>query len=231
MRLPTRVILCFASLLIFLASFRAFSTEISFRAPKHECVLAPSTHVDRAVASAALAQLNGRFHNSCNLLPDLVDGPFSDASMSIWKNQSGTSFLGFWLDIPPGGKEMILRGIDLKSLLQFGQARASIVGLSDFAGGSVAKSLVEQVIGQYPFTGYIENNGFFTWAKGPVVKVIAVKREETQRHPFLPYLFDIPTLPIKNSFMVLDKSEGAWKLEVASNFHPSLGERLWLKIP
>jgi hypothetical protein len=226
--LRTLVFLCptFSALFLFCAPI--FALELGGR--KTECALALSGRVDKAIQNAALTRLNARFHDSCYLATDTMDDFFSDAATAEWKEYAKTSTFGFWIDLVPDGSEVVVRAVDLPSQLQWGQARISVISLSDKAVGTLLGDKLDRLIEEYFFIGFIENNEFFTWTKNSRLRVYAVKRTGVTRHPFLPKLIDIPSkeIPSISGVLALDEGKKKWSLTIEKEVKLS-NDRIWLK--
>ena len=229
MRLPSRVILCFAS-----AVFALFGVlegaDLTFTPPKGLCVLSGSPRSEKPIVVAALARLNSRFSNACTLLSDQMEDPFSSSSQGVWRVHSLTASMGYWIDISSDGSEVTFRGIDLSSNLSWGQARAATTGISETSRVNVVKSVVDRVIEQFPFVGFVDGTKFFAWTKLGSMKVHAVRRKNSERHPFLPFLLESETEVVAGNGGVLTRleDERGWKMSPGKDFQAS-SERLWLQ--
>lgn len=226
--LLSRVILYPAFLLqIF---FEDTFASINLAQRKGECALALSSRVDKAIETAALTRLNARFHDSCFLATESMDDFFTDAAVNEWKELGKSTTFGFWIDLSIDGSEVIVRAVDLASQLQWGQAKISVVSLSDRALGNLLGEKIDRLVDDYFFVGFVENNEFFSWTKNSRLKVYGVHRNEVRHHPFLPKLIDIRSKEIPAMSGLISTDEGRKKWELAFDKEVKLPtDRVWLK--
>ncbi len=189
-----------------------------------------SDRATEAMASAAFEELQNRFMGACTRMSDTIDDPFSTIAQGKLKAQSSFSSMAIWIDIPKEGKAILVRGIDLESLLEWGQVKASTVGINDESLNRLAANLSLQVVDQYPAIGIIDGSTFFTWSKTPSLKAHIERRQGIERHPFLPYILHFRTSPIDQSEIHLEKENSLlWSLSFSKPPTPALTDRHWIK--
>lgn len=197
---------------------------------KQECALAISGRVDKAIEMAALSRLNARFHDACVLTSESMDDFFAETTMSEWKELGKSFSLAFWIDLVPDGSEVVVRAVDLASQLQWGQAKLSVISLSDRVLGNLLGEKIDRLVDEYPFVGFIENNEFFSWTKNPRLKVYVVDRLKAVHHPFLTKLLRITSKekPGASGVLAQDEVRKRWVLTFEKDVALT-PDRLWLK--
>ncbi len=225
MKLPGCVILCFC---FFIPSL--FAISWSYKRPDSFClfILGPEVSDDLAVAVETAFQK--RLRIKCLRLSVRMDDPFSSSSQILWKNYSDSFVFGFWLGVDTMKKNYLLRGLDMKDLLEFGVRRSSGHSLGSGGMASMADQLVKAVIDQYPYSGFVEGDRFFAWSSDDSLWVDAVKRGVAQRHPFRPALMDFSTLsPAGTAGKLIRSRDGKHTLSIFANLPTLPKEKIWLR--
>lgn len=204
------------------------------------CLLARSQRVSDDLAASLRDALENSAAAQCKLLDSTLEQPFFSGSDSLWGNADSKMVLGLWLTRSIDGRELVVRGFDFESKLQFGMGKATTHNLTSDSAQETFLELINDVLEQFPYIGYLEGQEFFSWGLKRVVRqsrqnmatVELHSTHEFKRHPFLPIQLENEKSSYSMGKAVFRDDHLMFSKALSKELHRALDEkkRLWLKL-
>jgi hypothetical protein len=172
--------------------------DLTYDVQATPCLLAHDEHVAEDVASSVRESLEKEFGAKCRLVEAPLQNPFTHGNEPMWAATDSKIIFGLWLSRSIDGRELLVRGLDFVSRLQFGMNKATTHNLTSDSAQEAFVLLAGVVIKQYPYIGVSTGRKFVAWNMGlsnsanadRSVGVEFLLAADPIRHPFLPIRID-----------------------------------------
>ncbi len=186
--------------------------QLTFTSPPKLCSIFLTRSVNVEVLQAFQAAWALRMNEPCTQSEKIFERPFE---LSQRKNFLGSAkIFAVWIDQPRTGEEVIVRSFSPESGLQWGFAKARVGGLGASSLETIMSELIEELLDQMPYIGFIEGSHFFVWSKAPLFKARIVAKVPHEKHPYLPVQKDPVGPPLVDFDITMEKQEHSWTMIV-----------------